>query len=452
MPPGSGFRSPLVGAGGVLIRDIIHSTDYNGSLTDPATTPGNLGFALTADGTLIANAAIIRGTLDAVTGTFAGDLSAAGGTFAGALSAATGTFAGDLSAAGGTFAGDLSAAGGTFAGLLTAGTIAIPDTVSVNSFHVDAIGNIWAGATTFSAAPFSVTSNGFMKATAGTFSGSLVAATGTFSGSLSAATGTFSGALYAGSLDGGVYIADRILYFGTPANTDYIQYDNVGVVFKTYIGANVRHQISGARTYVSVNTSAFGFSSAPLLISDGGLGLAGIGMWNSTPGTAAIWRCAYGANAFWARDSTDALFVPILASAFTVSSMRAEKTEITPAPAGALDLIRRLPIVRYRRLIDAHPTSAWAIDDDPDKIAAAQHQRLATATKQDWATLASQQTGPAHIETGIIVDDLDPTDALTLCRHEADKDGTMHPVGVDLYSMLATLAQAVQELDARTKG
>jgi hypothetical protein len=46
-------------------------------------------------------------------------------------------------------------------GGITGGSINIPDTTSANSWHVDAQGNMWAGAAAFSSAPVRITNYGF---------------------------------------------------------------------------------------------------------------------------------------------------------------------------------------------------------------------------------------------------------------------------------------------------
>lgn len=53
-------------------------------------------------------------------------------------------------------------------GGIIGGSLDIPDQTSTGSFHVDAQGNMWIGATTFAAAPFSVTSAGGGFITGGT--------------------------------------------------------------------------------------------------------------------------------------------------------------------------------------------------------------------------------------------------------------------------------------------
>lgn len=68
--------------------------------------------------------------------------------------------------------GDVEFNNGTFRGALTAATIDIGGS-DATSFHVDINGNIWAGAATFAAAPFSVSSAGVLTATSGVFSGTI---------------------------------------------------------------------------------------------------------------------------------------------------------------------------------------------------------------------------------------------------------------------------------------
>ena len=56
-------------------------------------------------------------------------------------------------------------------GGIIGGKLDIPDTTSADSFHVDALGNMWSGATTLVSAPFSVTNVGTIKAESGTIGG-----------------------------------------------------------------------------------------------------------------------------------------------------------------------------------------------------------------------------------------------------------------------------------------
>ncbi len=76
----------------------------------------------------------------------------------------------------GTFAvgldGVLYATGAVISGAISASTIDIGG-ADATSFHVDVAGNMWLGAATLGAAPFSVTNAGVMTATSGTFSGTI---------------------------------------------------------------------------------------------------------------------------------------------------------------------------------------------------------------------------------------------------------------------------------------
>jgi len=63
--------------------------------------------------------------------------------------------------------GDFEASSGTFRGAITASTIDIGG-ADASSFHVDADGNLWAGADTFANAPFSVSSSGTLIINDGT--------------------------------------------------------------------------------------------------------------------------------------------------------------------------------------------------------------------------------------------------------------------------------------------
>lgn len=69
-----------------------------------------------------------------------------------------------------TYDGYLSATSGTFSGAISASTIDIGGSDST-SFHVDADGNLWSGASSFSGAPFSVSNSGAVTGTSVTISG-----------------------------------------------------------------------------------------------------------------------------------------------------------------------------------------------------------------------------------------------------------------------------------------
>jgi len=105
---------------------------------------------------------------------------------------------------------------GVFRGTLEAGAIDIPDDSTANSFHVDASGNMWVGATTFEGAPFKVGLDGSATATALTVSGTSNLAGANITGTIDAAavnvtnlvatnitTGTLNGALVGSGVDAG---------------------------------------------------------------------------------------------------------------------------------------------------------------------------------------------------------------------------------------------------------
>ncbi len=71
---------------------------------------------------------------------------------------------------------------GTFRGQLIAGSIDIPDTTSANSFHTDNMGNSWWGATTFAAAPASISKTGAAVFSSATIAGYTQTNIGTFGG------------------------------------------------------------------------------------------------------------------------------------------------------------------------------------------------------------------------------------------------------------------------------
>ena len=63
-------------------------------------------------------------------------------------------------------------------GGIVGGSLDIPDTTSTNSWHVDSQGNMWSGATTFGAAPFSVSNTGALVASSATITGAITTTAG----------------------------------------------------------------------------------------------------------------------------------------------------------------------------------------------------------------------------------------------------------------------------------
>lgn len=192
---------------------IIRSSDYNGSYNNSTNqwTAGSSGWVIAGNGYAEFGSASIRGVLKAgsvwidsnnrwnrnasdtanITEFKVGSATkylffdGTNLTFTGNLSAAAGTFSGNLSAAGGTFSGDISAASGTFSGNISIG--------SGNSiFKADSNG-IYLGNSTFSNAPFRVSSSGQLNATGVTITGNITATSGTFTGTISAAQGNVGG-------------------------------------------------------------------------------------------------------------------------------------------------------------------------------------------------------------------------------------------------------------------
>lgn len=95
------------------------------------------------------------------------------------------------------FAGTLDAASGVFTGALSGGTIQIGGT---SGFLADGTSGIWLGASTFAAAPFSVSLAGALKSTSGTIGGFTIGATTITGGTLSLSNaGTITGGTISGT-------------------------------------------------------------------------------------------------------------------------------------------------------------------------------------------------------------------------------------------------------------
>lgn len=120
---------------------------------------------------------ITAGSIDLGTGATSWHIDSLGNQWAGAASFASAPFR--LENGGAATFSNVTISGGR----LNIGSAA-------TSFHVDSAGNHWAGADTYASAPFKVSSDGVMTATSGTFSGTLVAPTGTL-GALSIPAGGY---------------------------------------------------------------------------------------------------------------------------------------------------------------------------------------------------------------------------------------------------------------------
>ncbi len=172
------FDGDISGANGTFTGDLSGSTITGGAIdiggTDTTSwhvdSSGNMWWGNAGSYAAATIKISSAGSVDLTTGTFSGALSAATGSFAGSLTAATGTFSGSISAASGTFTGDLSGSA------ISGGTIAI----GTNAFEVNSSGQLFMGGTTFANSPFSVDTDGAMKATDGTFSGAITGSSSTF--------------------------------------------------------------------------------------------------------------------------------------------------------------------------------------------------------------------------------------------------------------------------------
>lgn len=108
-------------------------------------------------------------------------------------------------------------------GAIDGGTIDIGGS-DATSFHVDSSGNMWLGASTFSASPpFKVTSAGALTATGVNVTGAITATSGTFTGTVNANAGTFTstvtvGGATSGTLQVGSSSSTAINIVGTNSN------------------------------------------------------------------------------------------------------------------------------------------------------------------------------------------------------------------------------------------
>lgn len=78
--------------------------------------------------------------------------------------------------------GDVEFNAGTFRGALVANSINIPDTTTVNSFHVDSMGNTWWGGTNFAAGVAKISNTGAATFTNVTINGYVLGSKGAFGG------------------------------------------------------------------------------------------------------------------------------------------------------------------------------------------------------------------------------------------------------------------------------
>jgi hypothetical protein len=161
-------------------------------------------------------------------------------------------------------------------GAIDGGTIDIGGS-DTTSFHVDSSGNMWLGASTFSASPpFKVTSAGALTATGVNVTGAITATSGTFTGTVNANAGTFTSTVTVGGATSGTLQVgtgtNQIKIVGTSADTG--TYINTGSTTATtgygfYFGADGKVRIASS-------TNSLTFDGASLTIT---------GAINATSGT-----------------------------------------------------------------------------------------------------------------------------------------------------------------------
>jgi len=180
---------------------VIKSSTYDGQLVAGSWTTGNTGWLIAGNGQAIFDATQIRGSISAGSinlNTHNFWLPSTVGPPSTPVTFKVGTgsqyllfdgtnlsLSGSLSSASGTFTGSLSSASGTFTGALDGGTIKIGSGASV--FKADSNG-IYLGSETFGIAPFRVSTNGIITATAGSI-GSYSIASGSLTSSSSGMAG-----------------------------------------------------------------------------------------------------------------------------------------------------------------------------------------------------------------------------------------------------------------------
>jgi len=181
----------------------------------------------------------------------------------GDLVANSGTFSGNLSAAGGTFTGSLTAVSGTFTGELSGGTINIGGNDN-SSFHVDSNGNMWVGSSSYSSAPFKVSSTGALTATSATSSG-YISAGGAANDINNNSTEINGGKIEADSLDVNSVI------------TDDLSFDNLSITSQNIINTLVDEAIGDAKIASGLNPSkisGFGAISGNQVVVNASSGLS----------------------------------------------------------------------------------------------------------------------------------------------------------------------------------
>ena len=194
--------------------------DIDGNMWLGASTYAAAPFKVSKDGLMTSTksgASISNATLDVGSGATSFHVDATGQMWLGASTYAAAPF--KVSAA-----GSMAATTGTFSGTINGGTIDIGGSDST-SFHVDSSGNMWVGASTYASAPFKISAAGFVTSANGA----------TFTGGLSST----SDASFAGGDGYQSYVQNDGRFQSIYAGTLYAQMGTggIGVRDGTYMGS-----------------------------------------------------------------------------------------------------------------------------------------------------------------------------------------------------------------------
>lgn len=190
-------------------------------------------------------------------------------------------------------AGNVEFNDGTFRGALAANTIDIPNATTVNSFHTDSNGNSWWGATTFGAAPASISKTGAAVFSSATITGVVINSKGSFGGdgsdgALSVTSGTTTISLGGAQVVVKQYTSISITGTGTVtfsnphANGTFIILKSQGAVTLTSSSAPM------------LNASAFGAAGGATVSSSSGQNKNGL---IGTAGFTNFFKLNNGVNA-----------------------------------------------------------------------------------------------------------------------------------------------------------
>lgn len=178
---------------------------------------------------------------------------------------------GDVEFGSGFFRGDITGATGTFSGSVSVGSLNIPDSTTVNSFHTDSSGNSWWGtnvATGYATAPAKVLNTGAATFTNVTITGGSVAVS-TLNGTLSLSNLNAAAQGWSQTSVFSITDADTIAWaagtFTTAAGTAYsIGAGNTGnMTLKTYIYLDT----SSPTVYLTTTTASTAVGAGKVLVA-----------------------------------------------------------------------------------------------------------------------------------------------------------------------------------------